>query len=294
MSPRVTTVSRLRRRQVNHEARVTNDGRGLLTVHQHVHAMAPGEEVHVKGEELKWILADKIGYWKVGDAHVTELYNVIDYFDPYRNPVRARHCCVASTRAAARSSRHCRVASARAAARSSRHSVVWGRRSRARSLALCCAHLPNSDHRPTVFTPPLEAHARDSSDQLRRQSSVLRWRDGGTRARPLRWRDARATDARVLLLLRHRACVTRGRAGGRRVVLSLPTCRCTRPRPSRSSTRSSAEGRRRCVTEWNGMEWNGMEWTLARVRRAGAGAGARGDRLEPHVMSCRVMSCNVV
>ena len=240
---------------------MTNDGRGLLTVHQHVHAMAPGEEVHVKGEELKWILADKIGYWKVGDAHVTELYNVIDYFDPYRNPVRARHCCVASTRAAARSSRHCRVASARAAARSSRHccvasaraaarssrhSVVWGRRSRARSLALCCAHLPNSDHRPTVFTPPLEAHARDSSDQLRRQSSVLRWRDGGTRARPLRWRDARATDARVLLLLRHRACVTRGRAGGRRVVLSLPTlgalARVLHVRP------------------------------LARVRRAGAGA----------------------
>ena len=49
--------------------------------------MAPGEEVHVKGEKIEWVLADHVGYWRVGSPRITDLYNLVDYFDPYRNPV---------------------------------------------------------------------------------------------------------------------------------------------------------------------------------------------------------------
>merc|ERR1719197_2186710 len=75
--------------QVNHEARATSDGNGVLTVQQSVTTIPGGGTLSFNGAESSLYLDDAIAYLDRTTGELTSLVSLSSYFDPVTTHVSA-------------------------------------------------------------------------------------------------------------------------------------------------------------------------------------------------------------
>ena len=76
--------------QMSHEARVTSDGSGVITVKQSPRALADfgAPSVELDGLTADYFFDDAIALYDFASDNLTTLYRLSDYFDPVHNVVR--------------------------------------------------------------------------------------------------------------------------------------------------------------------------------------------------------------